>query len=81
MRKFPDICDVFPQVPETIGQRAGQNIQVYILSRDFIFPKTLQFCLLSVMYFRGASTKRAEIGRASTGRRYARAKSIDSMIF
>ena len=32
MRKFPDICDVFPQVPETLDKRAGQNIQVYIFS-------------------------------------------------
>ena len=80
MRKFPDICDVFPQVPETLDKRAGQNIQVYIFSLDISFPITLQFCL-SVMYLRRASTKRAEIDKEGAGRQYARAKSIDSMIF
>ena len=81
MRKFPDICDVFPQVPETFDKRAGQTIQVYIFSLDMTVPKTLQFCCLNEMYPRGASTKRAEIDKEGAGRRYARAKSIDSMIF
>ena len=72
---------MFPQIPETIGERAGQNIQVYIFSLEMSFPKALQFCCLSVMYSRRASTKRAEIDKEGAGRRYARAKSIDSMIF
>ena len=81
MRKFPDICDVFPQIPENIDKRAGQNIQVYIFFLDMTVPITLQFCWLNVMYSRRASTKRAEIDKEGAGRRYARAKSIDSMIF
>ena len=103
MCKFPDICDVFPQVPETLYKRAGQNIQVYIFSlmslivylannaktgyQDFLIRMYLIFCNFAplhsivLMYLRGASARRAEIDRESAGRRYARAKSIDSMIF
>ena len=39
------------------------------------------FHSIILMYLRGASIERAEIDREGAGRRYARAKSIDSMIF
>ena len=55
--------------------------------QDFLIRMYLIFCNFALlhsivlMYLRGASAKRAEIDREGAGRRYARAKSIDSMIF
>ena len=46
-----------------------------------IFCNFALFHSIILMYLRGASTERADIDREGAGRRYARAKSIDSMIF
>ena len=55
--------------------------------QDFLIWMYLRICNFAffhsivLLYLRGAATKRAEIDREGAGRRYARAKSIDSMIF